>query len=123
MKLVRNLLPISRAGAALWAWRHRDQLVDTALFVARAAPRALAGDAKAKADALAEAKLRARLLARSTTRDSGITVDVRAGVARLSGTVTEPARAAARQAAESVSGIEKVIDLTEVAKGRRFARR
>lgn len=123
MKIVRRLLPMSRAGMALWAWRHRDQLADTALFVARAAPRAMQGHGRARSDALAEARLRARLLGRSVTRDAGLSVEVRDGVARISGSVSEAARVAAVDAAEATAGIDDVMDLTEVPRKRRMAAR
>lgn len=82
-------MPVSRAGAALWAWQHRDQITGWAGWVARSAPRLVSGDTR---DVVAEGRLRVRLAGDVRTRAAldqpgrdRLQVEVRQGVAVLGG--------------------------------------
>lgn len=105
---LKTALPVSRLGAALFAWRHRKEIFGWAQFVQRAAPDLVRGDS---ADVLVEARLRARLTANSTTRDAeGLRVEVEDGVATLSGVVDHKVHDAALAVATNTSGIDRVKD-------------
>lgn len=99
---------MNRAAVAMWAWRHRDEISGWASYVARSAPRLVAGDS---ADVIAEGRLRARLTGDGRTRDvKGLEVSVEDGVARLSGSVETDVADAAREIALDTSGIRRVRD-------------
>jgi osmotically-inducible protein OsmY len=117
---VRGAVPVSRAGAAVWAWKHRSEIGGWAGYVARSAPKVVAGDT---ADVVAEGRLRARLTADKRTRNvDGLHVDVHDGVATLHGMVPSDAHDAALAIATNTPGIHRVRDeLTEPARRRRFA--
>lgn len=115
---VRGALPMSRVGAAMWAWRHRSEIGGWAGYVARSAPRVVAGDT---ADVLVEGRLRARLTADRRTRDvDGLRVAVVDGVAVLTGTVPPDAHDAAVAIAANTTGVVRVRDeLAEPTRRRR----
>jgi osmotically-inducible protein OsmY len=117
---VRGAVPVSRAGVAVWAWKHRNEIGGWAGYVARAAPKVAAGDT---ADVLAEGRLRARFSADKRTRNvDGLRVDVQDGVAILTGMVPTEAHDAAMAIATNTNGIRRVRDdLTEPVRRRRFA--
>ncbi len=107
----RSLLPTSRAAAALWAWRNRQPLVEWGRFGVTAAPRVLGGD---RADVAAEAKLRAALTADPATRAApGLRLEVRNGVATLSGTVDRDVAERGKAKADNVGAVTKVKDDTK----------
>lgn len=107
-RLARTAMPASRAGAALWVWRHRDQIGGWAGYAARSAPRLAAGDT---ADVLAEGRLRTRLAADKRTRDvAGLDVRVDGGRALLRGVVERAAGDAAVEIATGTTGIRRVRD-------------
>ena len=117
---VRGAVPVSRVGAAMWAWRHRNEIGGWAGYVARSAPRVVAGDT---ADVVVEGRLRARLTADRRTRNvDGLHVEVEDGVAVLRGMVPPEVHDAAVAIATNTSGVKRVRDeLTEPARRRRWA--
>jgi hypothetical protein len=118
-RLLPVAVPVSRSAMAMWAWHHRNELLDWATFATRSVPR-LQGDGRG--DVFTEAKLRARLTSDARTRGAdGLRVDVADGVAVLSGVVSPEVHDAALTIATDTGGIRRVRDdLTE--KGRRRAR-
>lgn len=107
-KLVKKILPISGSALALWAWRNRDEMVEWAGFGVRAAQKLVAGDTS---DVATEARLRASLNGDKRTRHApGLRIEVRDGVAYLSGVVDEDVRDVALKIAKRTSGIEHVDD-------------
>ena len=116
--LARTLLPVSRAGIALWAWRNRQPIIEWAGFGARAAQQLASGD---REDTLAEARLRAALTRDPSTRMADLKVAVQEGVARLSGIVDPPVAELAFQMAERTPGVRRVRNgLSVRGKRRRF---
>ncbi len=100
--------PVTRAGAALWAWHHRDQVLDWAGFVARSVPK-LQGEQRA--DVLLEGRLRARLANDPRTRNAdGLRVSVADGVATLSGLVPAEVHDVALALATETKGVTRVRD-------------
>src|SRR5918996_439842 len=107
-KLVKKILPISGSALALWAWRNRDEMVEWAGFGVRATQKLVAGDTS---DVATEARLRASLNGDRRTRHApGLRIEVRDGVAYLSGVVDEDVRDVALKIAKRTSGIERVDD-------------
>ena len=124
-RLLRRLLPVavpvSRAGVALWAWNHRNELADWAGFATRSVPR-LQGDERG--DVITEARLRARLTNDPRTRGvSGLQVAVAGGVATLWGTVPIEVHDAALDIATATRGVHRVRDRLEDTGRRRRPRR
>ena len=118
--LAKKALPLSRVGLAMWAWKHRAEIGGWAGYVARSAPRVIAGDT---ADVKTEGRLRARLTADGRTRNvDGLRVQFNDGIATLSGTVPDPVQEAAVIIAENTSGVREVRDQMR-SPGRRFAHR
>lgn len=119
-KAVRFGLPTGRVGMALWAWNQRHEIAGWAGWVAKSAPRLVAGDT---ADLAVEGRLRARLTANGRTRNvDGLRVEVQDGVAVLSGMVPPDAHDAAVEIATNTSGVVRVRD-DLVDAGRRRSRR
>jgi hypothetical protein len=111
--------PVSRAGVALWAWQYRREIGGWAGYVARSAPRVVAGDTD---DVLAEGRLRARLTADSRTRNvDGLRVEVTDGVAHLHGLVAPAVHDAVLEIATNTTGVTRVRD--DLTEPRRRARR
>jgi hypothetical protein len=107
-KLVKKILPISGSALALWAWRNRDEMVEWAGFGVRAAQKLVAGDTS---DVATEARLRASLNGDKRTRHApGLRIEVRDGVAQLSGVVDADVRDVAVKIAKRTSGVERVDD-------------
>lgn len=118
-KTVGLAFPVSRAGVALWAWRHRREIGGWAGYVARSTPRVVAGDT---GDVLVEGRLRARLTADARTRNvDGLGVEVEDGVAHLRGLVTPEVHDAALQIVTNTQGVTRVRD--ELTEPRRRGRR
>jgi len=117
---IRGAVPVSRAGAALWAWRHRAEIAGWAGYAVRSAPRLVAGDS---GDVLVEGRLRARLTADKRTRNvDGLRIEVDDGVATLRGLVPAEAHDAAVAIATNTTGVQRVRDeLQEPARRRRWA--
>jgi osmotically-inducible protein OsmY len=116
-RVTRTAIPVSRVGAAMWAWRHRSEIGGWAGYVARAAPRVAAGDTT---DVLVEGRLRARLTGDRRTRNvDGLQVEVSGGVAHLRGMVSAEARDAALAIATNTTGVHRVRDETTVPTRRR----
>ena len=117
---IRGAVPVSRAGAAVWAWRHRAAIGGWASYAVRSAPKVVAGDT---GDVVAEGRLRARLTADKRTRNvDGLRVEVDDGVATLRGVVPPETHDAAVALASSTPGIDRVRDeLTEPRRRRRSA--
>jgi len=115
---VRGALPVSRVGAAMWAWRHRNEIGGWAGYVARAAPRVIAGDTT---DVVVEGRLRARFTGDARTRNvDGLHVTVQDGVAVLTGMVPPEVHDAAVAIATNTNGVLRVRDeLTEPSRRRR----
>ena len=85
MRTMRRLLPVSRATVAMWLWRHRNEILGWAEFAAKAGRRLVAGEID---DVVTEARLRMALTGDARTRDvRALGLDVRGGVATLSGLV------------------------------------
>lgn len=120
LRLAKGLTPVGRIGMAMWAWNNRDELLRWAGFAASAAPRLVDGSTS---DVLAEARLRARLTADSRTRGAeGLRVEVRDGVATLSGIVDPAVHDVALDLATATSGVSRVRDdLTNRPRRRKFA--
>lgn len=115
---VRGALPVSRLGAAMWAWRHRSEIGGWAGYVARSAPRVIAGDTT---DVVIEGRLRARFTGDPRTRNvDGLHVTVQEGVAVLTGMVPPEVHDAAVAIATNTNGVIRVRDeLTEPSRRRR----
>jgi hypothetical protein len=118
--VVRNAVPMSRVGVALWGWRHRNEIGSWVSYAARSAPRLVSGDHDA---VLVEGRLRARLTTDKRTRNvDGLRVEVLDGMATLSGMVTPEAHDAAVAIATNTPGIHRVRDdLVEPTRRRRWA--
>jgi osmotically-inducible protein OsmY len=102
------VVPVSRAGVALWAWRHRTELADWAGFARRSVPRLQTDQ---RGDVIAEGRLRARLANdHRTRRVTSLKVAVADGVAVLSGEVPAEAHDAALTIAAGTRGIRRVRD-------------
>jgi hypothetical protein len=111
--MLRRLLPFSRLGLAMWAWRNRDALADWAQFGARSASSVVRRGSLD--DARAELRLRAALASDRRTRGSGVIVSVVDAVARLSGRASSPAaRDAAVDLARATKGVTRVHDDVDV---------
>jgi hypothetical protein len=114
--LVKRILPISGSALALWAWRNRDEVLEWAGFGVRATQKLVSGETS---DIGAEARLRAALNGDKRTRHApGLRIEVRDGVAHLSGVVDEDVRDVAVKIAKRTAGVDRVDDdqLEEVRK-------
>ena len=111
-KFLDRVVPLSATAMAMFAWQHRDDLVDWGAFGVRA----VTGFAEGRQeDVKAEDRLRAKLTTEKRTRDaSGIGVSVRDGTARLSGVVDDDTRAYAVAFARRTQGVIAVDDQLEV---------
>jgi osmotically-inducible protein OsmY len=120
--MLRRLLPFSRLGIALWAWRNRDKVADWSQFAVRSAG-TLVREGSID-DARAELRLRTSLATDGRTRNASLYVSVVDGVARLEGRSSGPARDAAVELARSTNGVTRVHENVEVppARGRRRVR-
>ncbi|HVM07679.1 MAG TPA: BON domain-containing protein [Acidimicrobiales bacterium] len=107
-RLLRNLLPTSKIGLALWGWRNRYKVLDWATFGLRAAGDVAGG--KGADDAKAELRLRAALARDPMTRGLAIEVRVENGVATLTGRVTPEIHARIQDKAVAVPGITRIND-------------
>ncbi len=106
--VVRNALPMSRVGVALWGWRHRNEIGGWLGYAARSAPRLVGGDTT---DVLTEDRLRARLTADKRTRNvDGLRIDVVDGVAAVRGMVPTEVHDAAVAIATNTTGVSRVRD-------------
>jgi hypothetical protein len=107
-KLVKRILPISGSALALWAWRNRDEVLEWAGFGVRATQKLVAGEGS---DVAAEARLRASLNGDKRTRHApGLRIEIRDGVAHLSGVVDRDVRDVAVKIAKRTSGVDRVED-------------
>lgn len=115
---VRGAVPVSRLGAAMWAWRHRSEIGGWAGYIARSAPRVIAGDTT---DVVIEGRLRARFTGDPRTRNvDGLHVTVQEGVAVVTGMVPPEVHDAAVAIATNTNGVIRVRDeLTEPSRRRR----
>ena len=108
-RLMKRFLPFtSYGGAALFAWRHRDPIMDWGSWAARSVPRVAQGE---RDDVLAELRLRMRLAGDERLEGDRIRVDVEDGRARISGDVARGHRKLVTQLAEDLPGVDKVSDL------------
>lgn len=105
MSLARKLLPFSRLGMGLWAWRNRSSLMGWGLFGVRAATQVAGGSHN---DVVAEARLRTALTRDARTRGAGLRLAVQDGVALLQGTVDPQVADLAVAAAERTAGVDRV---------------
>ena len=120
MGVLRRMMPITRTGMALWAWRHRTEIGGWLGYAIRSAPRLVAGES---ADVMIEGRIRSRLTADRRTRDrENIGVAVANGVVTLSGRVDSEVRDAAVEIATATAGVSRVVDGFEHGR-RRWARR
>jgi hypothetical protein len=104
MRLLR-MLPVTRATAALWAWRNRRELGRWAGF----ALRALTPGGESREDVLAEARLRAALARDERTRGlPTLGVRVVRGTARLEGRMTPPLHELVVSIAEGTRGLLEI---------------
>jgi hypothetical protein len=107
-QVARFASPVNRAAIGLFAWRHRNEILDWGRYAARAVPRLAEG---ASADVVAEGRLRARFSADPVTRDvAALQVTVSEGVAHLSGKVDDEVADTAFRLAEDTSGVRRVRD-------------
>jgi hypothetical protein len=108
MRRLRRLLPFSTVGGAAWfAFRHRELLLDWGMWTAQALPRAVGGDVR---DVAKEAWLRARLSGDERVGARGVDVRVTDGRASLRGEVGPGGRQLAAELARGVPGITTVSD-------------
>ncbi len=111
-KLLERVVPLSATAMALFAWQHRDELVDWSAFGVRAVASIAGGRHE---DVVAEARLRAKLNTDKRTRDlAGVSIVVRDGTARLSGIVNDETRVLALAFARRTPGITFVDDQFDV---------
>lgn len=116
MGIIRRVLPFSRAGMAVWAYLHREQIVDWAGHGARSVPRLFSGEG---GDVVTETRLRAALAGDRVTKSAkGLRVSVRRGVAELRGSVDAETALAAMRVAEKVPGVRSVRDATQTTASR-----
>ena len=108
LRLLRQFLPTSRIGLALFAWRNRYKMLDWLGFGLRAADGAARG--RGTADAKAELRLRAALARDPSTRKLAVDVKVERGVATLAGQVTPEVHARIQDKAAAVPGITRIDD-------------
>lgn len=105
---LRRALPVSRVGAALWAWQHREEIAGWAGWAIRSAPRVVAGNQR---DVLAEGRLRARISGDPRTRRvDGVEMEVVDGVALLGGTAAPEVHDAVVELATGTTGVVRVRD-------------
>ncbi|HEX9991815.1 MAG TPA: BON domain-containing protein [Acidimicrobiales bacterium] len=117
MGIVRRLVPYSRVGMAVWAYRHRQDIADWAGHGVRSVSRLVNGEG---GDVVAETRLRAALAAdRDTKGAKGLQVSVRHGVAELRGRVEPSTALAAVRVAERIPGVRNVRDATAGVRSRR----
>jgi hypothetical protein len=117
--MLRRLLPLSRLGLALWAWRNRGSIADWTQFAGRSASSLVRGGSLD--DARAELRLRAALSSDKRTRGATLGVSVVDGVVRLTGRAPATARDAAVDLARATRGVTRVHETVEVpARGRRL---
>ena len=115
-RLLRRFFPLGRVGIALWAWQNRDQIREWLRFGQRSTGRLRSGQS---ADVVAEARLRASLTRVGQSRPiAGVAVDVRDGVATLTGPVDPETHADLLALAKRTPGVKRVEDRLTVA-GRR----
>ena len=120
-RLLRNLLPTSRIGLALFAWRNRYKVLDWLGFGLRTADGVVNG--KGTSDARAEFRLRAALARDPMTRTLAIDTKVEKGVLTLTGQVTPEIHARIQDKAAAVPGITRINDrLVNVSSRRRGMR-
>ena len=115
MGVVRKLLPMSRIGMAMWAWRNLEEITSWAGFAGKAASQVATGD---RDDVMAEARLRAKLTRDPLTRNAKLRVSVDEGVAVLRGTVSERIADRTVALAERTTGVIRVRDEMDI-EGRR----
>jgi hypothetical protein len=100
-----RLIPITRATAALWAWKNRKELGRWLGFAWRALP----PSSTDRDDLLAEAKLRAALSRDERTRGlPTLAVRVADGTAILGGRLASPLHELVYAIADSTSGIRAI---------------
>ncbi|HEX7165672.1 MAG TPA: BON domain-containing protein [Acidimicrobiales bacterium] len=118
-RLLTGLLPTSRIGMALWAWRNRYRVLDWFSFALRALSGTIAGNGTS--DAEAELRLRVALARDSMTRGTAVDVRVENGVATLTGRVSPEVHARMQDKAVAIPGIRRVDDrLVNVSPRKRF---
>jgi hypothetical protein len=116
--MLRRLLPLSRLGLAMWAWRNRGAIADWSQFAVRSAGSLVRTGSTA--DASAELRLRTALTTDGRTRRSSWAVSVVDGVARINGRASSPgARDAAVELARATKGVERVHEAVELPVERR----
>jgi hypothetical protein len=104
MRLLK-ILPVTRATAALWAWRNRRELGRWAGF----AWRALTPGGESREDVLTEARLRAALARDERTRGlPTLGVRVAGGTATLEGRMPTPLHDLVTSIAQGTKGVEAV---------------
>jgi osmotically-inducible protein OsmY len=117
--MLRRLLPLSRLGLALWAWRNRASIAGWTQFAGRSASSLVRGGSLD--DARAELRLRAALSADKRTRGAALGVSVVDGVAHVTGRAPADARDAAGDIARATRGVARVHEAVEVpARSRRL---
>jgi hypothetical protein len=117
---LRSVMPFSRLGAVLWAWRHRGQIAGWAGWMSGALPRVVAGDTR---DVVTEGRLRAAFTTDRRIREGDqVRAEVVDGVAVLHGVVSPEAHDAAVSLATTTSGVRRVRDELEETRGRRRRR-
>ena len=105
MAALWRLLPVTRATAALWAWKNRRELGRWAGFVWRAIPPSAAD----RDDVMAEARLRAALAKDARTRGvPSFSVRVTNGVALLDGHLRPDVHDLVASTAERTNGVHRV---------------
>ena len=100
-----KMLPVTRAAAALWAWRNRRELGRWAGF----AWRALTPGGESREDVITEARLRAALAGDERTRGlPTLTVRVAGGTATLGGRMSSPLHDLVLSIAEGTRGVTSI---------------
>jgi hypothetical protein len=107
-RLLRDVIPLSRLGLVLWAWRNRASMMDWATFALRAVTSASSG--AGLDDAKAEFRLRSRLARDPRTRHALVSVEVDKGVVRLEGRTSPEVHAVIQDMAVATRGIARLDD-------------
>lgn len=120
--MLRRLLPLSRLGMAMWAWRNRDKVADWSQFAVRSAGSIVRTGSID--DTRSELRLRTALATDGRTRNAALYVSVVDGVARIDGRAPSAARDAAVDLARATKGVRRVHETVEIlpVRGRRRVR-
>lgn len=110
-RMLRRFLPFSRLSLVLFAWRNRDEVKRWLGFGTRSLRRVQSGG---RDDVVTEARIRAAMTRTRDRRVTGVEVDVRGGVATLTGVVEPDVHNDLVALAERTPGVHSVVDRLQV---------